>query len=106
MWLEDLCRNYLEGYHIPYLHPGLMKGIRMGSYRVAVQQRVVTHHVDTRESSVRTVIGLSLGQTRRQHLCNRIRVLSRSFRFTHATAPALSTSICFLKMLQKKRVNP
>ena len=49
---KTYAENYLEGYHIPYLHPGLMKGIRMGSYRVAVQQRVVTQYVDTRESSV------------------------------------------------------
>lgn len=49
---KTYAENYLEGYHIPYLHPGLMKGIRMGSYKVAVKERVVTHLVDTKKSAV------------------------------------------------------
>ncbi|MFM2247903.1 MAG: hypothetical protein RL071_3978 [Pseudomonadota bacterium] len=44
--------NYLEGYHIPYLHPGLGREIDMGGYAVEVDGDTVRHVVPTRPGAV------------------------------------------------------
>ena len=43
--------NYLEGYHIPYLHPSLTKEISMSTYRIVVNEREIEHKVATKESA-------------------------------------------------------
>lgn len=43
--------NYLEGYHIPYIHPTLSKEIKMSSYRIMIRNREIEHCVETKESS-------------------------------------------------------
>ena len=43
--------NYLEGYHIPYLHPSLTKEISMASYSVVIREREMEHRVDTKEGT-------------------------------------------------------
>jgi len=42
--------NYLEGYHVPYLHPSLHREVDSQRYRVEVhgEGRCVSHHVPTR----------------------------------------------------------
>lgn len=40
--------NYLEGYHIPYVHPRLHREIDVKGYEVRAEQRVVTHHAPAR----------------------------------------------------------
>jgi choline monooxygenase len=35
------CENYLEGFHIPFVHPGLNAGLDFGRYRVEVEGRTV-----------------------------------------------------------------
>ena len=40
--------NYLEGYHIPYIHPRLHREVDVKGYEVQARERVVTHHVPTR----------------------------------------------------------
>lgn len=35
------CENYLEGFHIPFVHPGLNAGLDFGRYRVEVEGRSV-----------------------------------------------------------------
>ncbi len=37
--------NYLEGYHIPFAHPGLATEVRLSDYRVTVDGPVVVHSV-------------------------------------------------------------
>ena len=44
--------NYLEGYHIPFVHPDLAKEIVMSNYKVQNHQRYISHHVDTKENAV------------------------------------------------------
>jgi choline monooxygenase len=46
--------NYLEGYHIPYVHPGLHKAIDSRRYEVAVHEddRWVEHRAPTRSGAV------------------------------------------------------
>lgn len=46
--------NYLEGYHIPHLHPALRAGVRMQDYQVAVHDRVAVHRVPTRDGAPST----------------------------------------------------
>jgi len=40
--------NYLEGYHIPWLHPGLSSEIELARYEVHPGERHVVHRVPTR----------------------------------------------------------
>ncbi|MCG8589992.1 MAG: Rieske 2Fe-2S domain-containing protein [Proteobacteria bacterium] len=40
--------NYLEGYHIPYVHPRLHREIDVKGYRIEAAERVVTHHAPPR----------------------------------------------------------
>lgn len=46
------AENYLEGYHIPYMHPALLKSLKMSSYQIAVHERCISHHVDMHQESV------------------------------------------------------
>ncbi len=40
--------NYLEGYHIPYIHPRLHREVDVKGYEVRAAERVVTHHAPSR----------------------------------------------------------
>ncbi|MGC6509908.1 MAG: aromatic ring-hydroxylating oxygenase subunit alpha [Myxococcota bacterium] len=46
------AENYLEGYHIPYMHPDLVKSIKMSTYQIDVQDGLISHHVNLRKNSV------------------------------------------------------
>lgn len=46
---KTYVENYLEGYHIPYLHPSLTKEIRMNTYQVIIREREMEHKVETKE---------------------------------------------------------
>ena len=43
--------NYLEGYHIPYLHPSLSKEISLSKYEIRVNNREIQHIVPTKGNS-------------------------------------------------------
>jgi choline monooxygenase len=47
---KTYVENYLEGYHIPYVHPRLHREVDVKGYRVEAAERVVTHHVPPRPS--------------------------------------------------------
>jgi choline monooxygenase len=47
---KTYVENYLEGYHVPYLHPALHREVDVKGYRVEAAERVVTHHVPLRPS--------------------------------------------------------
>jgi choline monooxygenase len=49
---KTYVENYLEGYHVPYVHPSLQKEIKMRSYRIKVHNRSITHHVSTKENAM------------------------------------------------------
>ncbi len=40
--------NYLEGYHIPFAHPGLAREVRLADYEVRIDGPVVEHRVAPR----------------------------------------------------------
>ncbi|MGI9577015.1 MAG: aromatic ring-hydroxylating oxygenase subunit alpha [Microthrixaceae bacterium] len=46
--------NYLEGYHIPFVHPGLARAIDVGSYRVHTEASWARHHATSRDGSEAT----------------------------------------------------
>ena len=48
---KTYVENYLEGYHIPYLHPSLTKEVSMSSYKVIVREREMEHRVKTKEAT-------------------------------------------------------
>lgn len=48
---KTYVENYLEGYHIPYLHKGLSREVDIEHYRVRCGTRHVTHEVPTRDGS-------------------------------------------------------
>ena len=41
------AENYLEGYHIPWMHPTLSREVELSSYLVEPGERWVRHRVDT-----------------------------------------------------------
>jgi choline monooxygenase len=43
--------NYLEGYHIPFVHPGLARSIDTSSYTVHVEDGWIRHTATTREGA-------------------------------------------------------
>ena len=43
--------NYLEGWHIPFVHPSLSQEVDMRTYRVVPGIGFATHHADTRPES-------------------------------------------------------
>ncbi|MFT4977408.1 MAG: choline monooxygenase, partial [Myxococcota bacterium] len=49
---KTYVENYLEGYHIPWLHPGLSPEISQRGYRVEVAGRAAIHRVPTRPGAV------------------------------------------------------
>ncbi len=49
---KTYVENYLEGYHVPVLHPGLDADIRSEDYRVTVEGRVALHDAPPREAGV------------------------------------------------------
>ena len=42
---KTYIENYLEGYHIPYLHPTLRSSISNSKYEIKVHDTLMTHHV-------------------------------------------------------------
>ena len=48
---KTYVENYLEGYHIPYLHPSLRASIEQSQYSVSVHKNVVTHHVPAEKNT-------------------------------------------------------
>lgn len=46
--------NYLEGYHVPLVHPGLNKAIDSSTYRVEVADGWARHHAEPRDGSSST----------------------------------------------------
>ena len=45
---KTYVENYLEGYHIPYVHPRLHREIDVKGYAVRAEGSVVTHHAPSR----------------------------------------------------------
>ncbi len=45
---KTYVENYLEGYHIPYVHPRLHREIDVKGYEVRAGEGVVTHHAPSR----------------------------------------------------------
>lgn len=43
--------NYLEGYHVPYLHPSLSRQVDVQGYQVVVSGRTIEHRSPTRSPS-------------------------------------------------------
>ena len=43
--------NYLEGYHIPFVHPALARAIDTSSYEVHVEDGWIRHSATTREGA-------------------------------------------------------
>ena len=48
---KTYVENYLEGYHIPYLHPSLRSSIQMSQYKIHCYDTIITHEVPTKEDS-------------------------------------------------------
>ena len=46
------AENYLEGYHLPLVHPGLTREVRPTQYRIEVGDRWCRHEVPTRQGAV------------------------------------------------------
>ena len=46
------AENYLEGYHLPLVHPGLTREVRPSQYRIEVGDRWCRHEVPTRRGAV------------------------------------------------------
>ena len=49
---KTYAENYLEGYHIPLVHPGLARELDVAAYEVAVGDRWCRHSAPTRAGSV------------------------------------------------------
>lgn len=52
---KTYVENYLEGFHIPYVHPVLHREVDMKSYEVRAERRVVTHHARPRAGVAKPV---------------------------------------------------
>jgi choline monooxygenase len=48
---KTYVENYMEGYHIPTIHPGLNKEIDMKTYKVLPENRIARHHTDMRQNA-------------------------------------------------------
>ncbi len=46
---KTYVENYLEGYHIPYVHPRLHREIDSSAYAVSAEKQVVTHSAPARD---------------------------------------------------------
>lgn len=49
---KTYVENYLEGYHIPWLHPSLTRQVNMRDYQVQVQGRTALHRVSARDGAI------------------------------------------------------
>lgn len=49
---KTYVENYLEGFHIPFLHPRLSEEVRVSEYTVEVHHRCALHRVPTRSGAV------------------------------------------------------
>jgi len=49
---KTYVENYLEGYHVPDVHPGLNAELRSDQYRAWVEGRVVLHEAPPRDGAV------------------------------------------------------
>ena len=49
---KTYAENYLEGYHIPLVHPGLSREIDVSRYEVSVGDRWCRHRAPTRDGAV------------------------------------------------------
>lgn len=49
---KTYVENYLEGFHISFLHPRLKEEVRVAEYRVEVHDRCALHRVPTREGAL------------------------------------------------------
>jgi choline monooxygenase len=56
--------NYLEGYHIPVVHPGLFREIDYGAYRVETRGQHSRHHAPVRSKSKDSLYRRHLGTSR------------------------------------------
>lgn len=52
---KTYVENYLEGYHVPFLHPGLSREVETKAYRVEPGPGYVLHEVPTRAAAERPV---------------------------------------------------
>ena len=48
---KNYIDNYMEGYHIPYLHPGLNRETDAKAYTVTPQDRICVHRAPTRSGA-------------------------------------------------------
>lgn len=49
---KTYVENYLEGYHVPVMHPGLDADIKSEDYRVTVEGHIALHDAPPREAGV------------------------------------------------------
>ncbi|MEL6342923.1 MAG: SRPBCC family protein [Myxococcota bacterium] len=49
---KTYVENYLEGYHIAWMHPGLTREISLRDYTVAVDGRAAVHRVPTKPGAI------------------------------------------------------
>jgi choline monooxygenase len=54
---KTYVENYLEGYHVPYLHPALHREIDVKGYRIEVGDGFALHHAPPRPSVAAPVYG-------------------------------------------------
>ena len=48
---KTYVENYLEGYHIPYLHPSLRSSITLSQYKIEIHGDIITHSVPSDPTS-------------------------------------------------------
>ena len=48
---KTYVENYLEGYHIPYIHPSLRASIQQSQYKIHIHDTLITHEVPAKEDS-------------------------------------------------------
>lgn len=49
---KNYAENYLEGYHIPYLHPSLSREVDIETYQVVIDPHVIRHVVEADDDAV------------------------------------------------------
>lgn len=49
---KTYVENYMEGYHIPVVHPGLNREVEIDGYRVRVADRMAVHETPTKEGAL------------------------------------------------------
>lgn len=48
---KTYVENYLEGYHIPYIHPSLRASIQQSQYKIHIHDTLITHEVPAKEDA-------------------------------------------------------